>query len=187
MSVRDDLAAHVPADAAEATDLAHIRAFVAAHDQPFDRKILEGHLTASAVIVAANRRSVRLVHHRRLDRWLQPGGHGEPGETEGGAVALREALEETGIAGLVRHPLVPGLLDVDVHRIPARGDVPEHDHLDLRYLFVAPPDATLQRCIEETRDARWFTWDELAAVGLDPAAHRMFGKAQAIVGHGHAE
>jgi hypothetical protein len=82
----------------------------------------------------------------------KPGGHGEPSETEGWVVALREALEGTGVVGLVRHAGWPGLLDVDVHRIPARGDVPEHDHLDLRYLFTAPPDATLRRCAEETRD-----------------------------------
>ena len=168
MSVRADLAAHVAADPAEAADLAHIRAFVAAHHQPFDRGILQGHLTASAVIVSDDGDRVLLVHHRRLDRWLQPGGHGEPGETDGGQVALREALEETGVVGLVRHPSVSGALDVDVHRIPARGDVPEHDHLDLRYLVTAPPDAKLQRCTEETQDARWFTWDELAGVPPGP-------------------
>jgi 8-oxo-dGTP pyrophosphatase MutT (NUDIX family) len=186
MCVSDDLAAHVPADAFEAADLERIRAFVAAHDRPFDRETLEGHLTASAVIVAANGSRVLLVHHRRLDRWLQPGGHGELGEVEGWLVALREALEETGVVGLVRHAARPSLLDVDVHRIPARGDVLAHDHLDLRYLFTAPPDATLQRCAEETRDARWFTWEELATVDLDPAARRMFGKAQAIVEDGRA-
>ena len=129
---------HTPADTEEARDRDRIVAFVARHERPFDRATREGHLTGSAITVSAHGSQVLLLHHRKLDRWLQPGGHGDPGETTGEEVALREALEESGITGLALHPTAPRPLDVDVHDIPARGDEPAHEHLDLRYLVVAP-------------------------------------------------
>jgi 8-oxo-dGTP pyrophosphatase MutT (NUDIX family) len=170
---------HAPADAKEARDLAEILAFLDRHPDPFDRGIVEGHLTGSAVVVSATGDRVLLLHHRTLRRWLQPGGHAEPGEREGDTVALREAREETGIEGLALHPSAPRPLDVDVHPIPARGDEPEHSHLDLRYLVVAPSDAVLHRQAAEARALRWFTWDELAALDLDPGLRRALRAARA--------
>ena len=104
----DALARHQPADDAEAADLAQIRAFVAEHADPFDRRIAVGHLTGSAIVISADGARTLLLHHRKLDRWLQPGGHADPGETAGEDVALREALEETGLAGLALHPTPRG-------------------------------------------------------------------------------
>jgi len=172
---------HRPQDAEEAQDLAAIRAFVARHPQPFDRGIREGHLTGSAVVVAAEGDRVLLLHHKKLDRWLQPGGHGDPGESTGEAVALREALEETGLHGLALHPTAPRPLDVDVHEIPARRDEPAHQHLDLRYLVMAPAGAVLARQVEETNDLRWFSWEEAFALGLDAGLQRLLGKARVWV------
>ena len=175
------LARHRPADEEEAKDLARIRAFVAAHAQPFDRAIVEGHLTGSAIVASAAGDRVLLLHHRKLDRWLQPGGHGDPGETAGETVALREALEETGIAGLALHPTAPRPLDVDVHDIPARKREAAHEHLDLRYLVLAPPGAAPTLAAEESHDLRWFAWDELSTLDLDRGLLRLLGKARAIV------
>src|SRR6266540_3835261 len=104
MDLAWSLARHQPADEEEAADLARILAFVSRHADPFDRRIAEGHLTASALVVSATGERVLLLHHRKLDRWLQPGGHGDPGETSGEQVALREAHEETGLPGLTLHP-----------------------------------------------------------------------------------
>ena len=179
MDLAEQLRAHVPEDDEEDVDLRTIRVFVAQHASPFDRRIAEGHLTASAVVVSAVGDRVLLLHHRKLERWLQPGGHGDPGETSGEAVALREAGEETGLLGLVLHPEAPRPLDVDVHDITARQDEPAHQHLDLRYLVVARPGAELSRSIEETNDLRWFSWDELPALGLDHGLTRLLVKARA--------
>lgn len=153
------LAAHAPADAAEARDRAHIIAFVRRHPDCFGRTNAEGHLTGSAFVVDPTGTRLLLTHHRKLDRWLQLGGHGEPQEHDPADTALREAAEESGLDDLrfhgERRPL-----DVDVHRIPARGDEPAHDHLDLRYLLVAPrPEAIAQS--EESHALRWFTWAEV--------------------------
>jgi 8-oxo-dGTP pyrophosphatase MutT (NUDIX family) len=171
---------HAPADAKEASDLAEILAFVDRHPDPFDRRIVEGHLTGSAVVVSSAGDRVLLLHHRKLRRWLQPGGHAEAGERSGETVALREAREETGIEGLTLHPTAPRPLDVDVHPIPARVDEPAHRHLDLRYLVIAPRDASLRRLAAEARALRWFAWEELTVIDLDPGLRRALRAARAF-------
>jgi 8-oxo-dGTP pyrophosphatase MutT (NUDIX family) len=171
---------HRPVDAKETGDLAEILAFMDRYPDPFDRRIPEGHLTGSAVVVGAAGDRVLLAHHRKLGRWLQPGGHAEPGERAGEVVALREAREETGIEGLTLHPSAPRPLDVDVHPIPARGDEPAHRHLDLRYLVIAPPGASLHRRAAESRALRWFTWGELATADLDPGLRRALRAARVL-------
>jgi 8-oxo-dGTP pyrophosphatase MutT (NUDIX family) len=180
VSLADGLSAHSPEDARERADLARILEFVARHRDPFDRAIVEGHLTGSAFVVSENGARVLLLRHKKLGLWLQPGGHADPGETSGEQVALREAREETGLAELRLHPSAPRPLDVDVHQIPARGAEPAHWHLDLRYLCVAKDAAPLVRAAEESDDLRWFRWDELAALGLDAGVLRALGKARAL-------
>ena len=178
MSLAERLRAHRPADAREAADLARILDFVARHPDPFDRRILEGHLTGAAFVVSARGDRVLLVHHRKLHRWLQPGGHAEPGEMEGERVALREVVEETGIAGVLLHDTAPRPLDVDVHAIPAFGPEPAHAHLDLRYLVVAPDGATARVAPDESNDVRWFRWDELPGLDLDAGLRRGLEKSR---------
>jgi 8-oxo-dGTP pyrophosphatase MutT (NUDIX family) len=171
---------HVPADEEEARDRDRILEFVLGHEHPFDRGIAEGHLTGSAITVSADGSRVLLLHHRKLDRWLQPGGHGDPGETTGEEVALREALEETGLRGLRLHPAAPRPLDVDVHDIPARGREPAHEHLDLRYLVVAPDGGAIAPDLAELHDIRWVPWDEVDALGPDPGLCRALAKARLL-------
>ncbi len=179
MPLAEALARHLPADSKEAADLRTIVAFVSRHPSPFDRRIEEGHLTGSAFVVSADGKRVLLLHHRKLHCWLQPGGHGDPGEETGEQVARREAVEETGLGDLAPHPTAPRPLDVDVHLIPARPGEPQHLHLDLRYLFVAGETAALHRAAAESNDLRWFTWDELPALALDPGLVRGLAKARA--------
>jgi 8-oxo-dGTP pyrophosphatase MutT (NUDIX family) len=178
----DSLRRHVPGDEEEARDRDRILAFVLRHERPFDRGTLEGHLTGSAITVSADGSRVLLLHHRKLDRWLQPGGHGDPGETTGEEVALREALEESGIRGLSLHPTAPRPLDVDVHYIPARGNEPAHVHLDLRYLVVAPEGATVAPDLAELHEIRWVPWDEADALGPDHGLRRALAKAMHLSG-----
>ena len=180
MSLASILARHRPGDEAEAADLRQILDFVARYPRPFDRAILEGHLTGSALTVAESGARVLLLHHRKLQRWLQPGGHADPDETAGEQVALREAFEETGIAGLALHPHAPRPLDVDVHAIPARPGEPAHLHLDLRYLVLAPDEAMLTRADAEAIALRWFAWEELGELDLDAGLRRALAKARAF-------
>ena len=154
---------------------------MAAHPDPFDRRLAHAHLTASAFVLTPDGARVLLLHHRKLDRWLQPGGHAEAGEESGEAVALREAVEETGIASLRLHPVAPRPLDVDVHSIPARGSEGAHLHLDLRYLVTAASDTALVGLPKESNALRWFGWEELAGLGLDDGLRRGLAKARTFL------
>jgi 8-oxo-dGTP pyrophosphatase MutT (NUDIX family) len=176
----DRLSRHRPEGPDETAHLATILAFVTAHADPFDRRIPHGHLTGSAFVFTPDGQRVLLLHHRKLDRWLQPGGHADAGEADGADVALREAREETGIAALCLHPDAPRPLDVDVHVIPARGSERAHLHLDLRYVVMASDGAALLRSTKETNALRWFGWDEIAGLGLDGGLQRGLAKARRL-------
>jgi 8-oxo-dGTP pyrophosphatase MutT (NUDIX family) len=116
-----------------------------------------GHITASALVVDPSRERVLLTLHRKLQMWLQMGGHCEPEDTSVQAAALREATEESGIAGLTLLP--GGPVRLDRHPIPA----PCHWHLDVQYAVLAPPGA-VQEISDESLDLRWFGYDEVAEV-----------------------
>jgi 8-oxo-dGTP pyrophosphatase MutT (NUDIX family) len=176
------LRAHACFDQTEREDCDRIVDFVERHPDPFDRRILEGHLTGSAIVVSAPGDQVLLLHHRKLDRWLQPGGHADRGEATGEEVALREVAEETGLRDLALHPTAPRPLDVDVHQIPARKDEPAHEHLDLRYLVVARDPADLSPQMEEMHALRWVAWEDTDTLGPDHGLQRALRKAQAVLG-----
>lgn len=129
------LARHLPHDEIERGHLARVREFVGRTPRCASRSTLEGHVTASAWVLCPAGRSALLTHHRKLGRWLQPGGHLEERDRTIHEAALREAREESGIHDIVL--LSDALFDVDVHRIPARKEEPEHWHYDLRFLLQA--------------------------------------------------
>ena len=183
MALLESLRQHRPEDASERASLSEILAFVegAGGRDPFDRAHPGAHLTGSAFVLSADGSRVLLLHHAKLARWLQPGGHAEPGESSGEEVALREAMEETGIPSLHLHPGAPRPFDVDVHVIPERKGEPAHKHLDLRYLVRAPENAALSPQEGESRQVEWFAWDALAGLGLDDGLRRALGKARRLV------
>jgi 8-oxo-dGTP pyrophosphatase MutT (NUDIX family) len=152
---------------------------------PFSRRHVEpGHFTASAFVLSPERRRVLLVHHQKLARWLQPGGHVEASDADLVAAARREVLEETGIS--VADPLGGGIFDVDVHAIPASPKEGAHLHFDVRYAFVALGDRL--DASPEVLGARWVDLDalpqltdessllrcleRLRSAVLDPSPHR---------------
>jgi 8-oxo-dGTP pyrophosphatase MutT (NUDIX family) len=148
---------HVPADRRESGAKTRILSDLDRLTRPFDEDADPVHVTGSAVIVG--RRGTVLHRHKRLHRWMQPGGHLDPNETPWDA-ALRESEEETGL--VLRHPAEgPRLIHVDVHD-GARG----HTHLDLRYLLLAP-DRDPAPPPGESPDARWYGWDEAIALADD--------------------
>lgn len=112
-------------------------AFVHAHPRCCDRALAVGHLTTSSWVVDRQGTRTLLTHHRKLDRWLQPGGHVEDGDGDLATAALREASEETGLIGLAGEPEI---FDLDRHWIPARRGEPGHWHYDVRFVVRAGDD-----------------------------------------------
>lgn len=167
------LRAHTPWDGREAAMLSRIIAFVETREECFERTLLEGHVTGSAWVVNPERTHALLVHHRRLDRWLQPGGHCD-GNPDVLATALREVLEETGIAA---QPVTPAVFDVDAHDIPARGAEPAHVHYDIRFLAEAP--LSEQPVVSpESRDVRWVPLGGILRMDIDESVLRLVRKTR---------
>jgi 8-oxo-dGTP pyrophosphatase MutT (NUDIX family) len=128
-----------------------------------------GHLTGSAWVVDPASSKVLLLHHAKLSRWLQPGGHAD-GEYDLAAVALREASEETGLTSLT---LQSGtIFDIDIHAIPARGHEPAHLHFDVRYVVTADSTET-PRISDESRDVAWLEFGTITQVTSDKSVLRM--------------
>ncbi|MEK7323092.1 MAG: NUDIX hydrolase [Pseudomonadota bacterium] len=146
--------------------------FVENQSQCFERHLRIGHITGSAWIVDRERRHVLLTHHRKLDRWLQLGGHAD-GETDVLAVALREAREESGVESI--KPLLTTPFDIDVHSIPARGDEPRHLHYDVRWLLEADRAAPLV-ISSESKDLAWVALEDIGRLTTDRSIARMTEK-----------
>ena len=158
---------------AEAATLSEFRALLAeGGDLPFRRERLAGHFTGSAWLVSADDRRVLLTHHRKLDIWVQLGGHAD-GDTDLASVALKEAEEESGLTGL---RVEPELFDIDRHWIPERGDVPGHYHYDARFVVRAGGNEVFV-VSEESHALAWREIDAIArSTDADPSLQRMAGK-----------
>ena len=156
----------------EEPTIALFRTFMAARADAASRESIEGHLTGSAWLTSADGERVLLTHHRKLDRWLQLGGHAD-GDADLARVALREAEEESGLGGLV---VETAIFDLDRHEIPARGDLPAHWHYDVRYV-VRAIGSELFSVSDESHALAWRRIDELAVEATaDASMQRMASK-----------
>jgi 8-oxo-dGTP pyrophosphatase MutT (NUDIX family) len=157
----------------ESTTVDPFMALLGLDEDPFVRERLSGHFTASAWLVSGDGRRALLTHHRKLDRWLQLGGHAD-GDRDLGRAALREAMEESGLAGLRLDD--EAIFDLDRHRIPEHGGVPAHWHYDIRYVVRAGDDDVFT----VSDESHALAWRDVAALAVDDHAdasvRRMAGK-----------
>ncbi len=172
---------------AEADVVDRICSLVERHADCFSRTCRPGHITAAAWIVSPDRRRFLLTHHRKLDRWLQLGGHAD-GQWSVEEVALREAREESGLNEFELVPIhgVTMPLDVDVHQIPARYDADgrliedAHEHHDIRFLLLARSDAIAAS--DESHEIAWCTSEEVHSHTDEESVLRMLRKALELLG-----
>jgi 8-oxo-dGTP pyrophosphatase MutT (NUDIX family) len=159
--LRTLLSAFSPRDAQEQAHLARMLELCEAGGNACARDHFRpGHFTASAFIVSPERDALLLILHAKLARWLQPGGHVEPGDRDLLAAARREAQEEVGLTQL--ELLDPAPFDLDVHDIPALRGEPSHAHFDVRFLFRAR-----EHSLRPGDDAKAARWVKLADVSLE--------------------
>lgn len=146
--------------------------FVETESACFERSLSKGHITGSAWVVNAEGAEVLLTHHRKLDRWLQLGGHAD-GESDVLAVAMKEAEEESGLSDFSH--IGEGIFDVDIHLIPERKGEPAHWHYDVRYVLRA--NGCLQFTVsDESHDLRWVKLDEVQTLTTESSMLRMVAK-----------
>lgn len=167
--------------------VSRIKDLVRNHSNCLHRDCMPGHLTGSAWVLSHDGSKHLLLHHRKLKKWLQPGGHAD-GQVEINQVALREVNEESGLSNLkiIDNCSPEGLLDIDVHLIPARYQAdgtliePEHEHHDLRFLIqcTAEQDPIVS---EESHEVRWFTASEVRQQTNETSVLRLLDKAEAYL------
>lgn len=148
------------------------REFVADNEDCFERTHAIGHVTGSCWIVDAAGERVLLTHHRKLEKWLQLGGHAD-GDPDVLQVALREAEEESGLDQIA--PVTTEIFDLDIHKIPARKDEPEHEHFDVRFALRHTGDGVFE-ISEESLDLAWISIADLKTVTTEESMHRMARK-----------
>jgi 8-oxo-dGTP pyrophosphatase MutT (NUDIX family) len=148
---------------------------ISTYSNCFERSLLIGHITGSAFIVDESRRNVLLMHHTKLDKWLQPGGHCD-GNTNVLAVAKKEVLEETGIRIETSEA---DIFDIDIHAIPERKGIPPHEHYDIRFLFEVP-DGTAFIQNEESLALKWVPIDKITDFTMEESILRMVEKINVI-------
>ena len=169
-----------PEGEAETADLARVRALAESADDQW-RRALPLHVTASALIVHPPTGRVLLRWHQRQQAWLQVGGHGDPGESDPLAIALREAREETGLAdlapwpdGQLRHLVIVG--------VPAAGAEPAHEHADLRFVLATRAPGTAQA---ESPDAplRWLPAGDADGATSEPNLRETLSRVRHLLAH----
>lgn len=162
---------------------------LALSQSPYSRETFEpGHITGSAFIINKDATKVLLTHHKKLNKWLQLGGHSD-GSSETQMVSYREAMEESGMkeVNLIELPgqreilknsiIIP--FDTDIHLIPARKSEPSHHHYDVRFLLVAD-EAQKVEISEESIDVKWFTIKEARTANPERSMQRQFDKLEIL-------
>lgn len=175
-SVIDLFAQYRAFDETEQRHTHAVQEFLATHDDCFSRNNSAGHITASAFVVTSDLQEVVLVHHKKIDKWFQPGGHTEPEDTSIEMSARREVLEETGLDNL--QVVTKGIFDVDVHRIAEYGGVAEHKHYDIRFLYIAQTIDIVAS--DESNQVAWVSIERMLECNDSSAFKRAQHKLQSI-------
>jgi len=153
-------------------------------DAPFARdQFTPGHFTASAFVLSPDQRSVLMIYHSKLKRWLQPGGHIDATDGDVHLAAQRELIEETGLQRGNVTRLTSGLFDIDIHLIPANSKKMEasHEHFDLRVLFGS--DCWELAASSDALDAKWVKLEDFEQLDTDHSVRRVVDKIRGRIAH----
>jgi 8-oxo-dGTP pyrophosphatase MutT (NUDIX family) len=167
---------YIPCTPEEQVYKDHMIQLITTCDKAFHRRCRVGHFTASALLLNPNKTHVLLMHHTKLDKWMQLGGHCD-GDSDVLNVAIKEACEESGIKAI--KPLMPKIFDLDIHLIPTNTKDDAHYHFDIRFLLHAyEHDRFIQN--HESKALRWVAKNGHDSPATDQSVGRLFNKLKSI-------
>lgn len=162
----------------EAAMVEKSRRFVLEHEACFDRALMHGHITGSAWVVNPSRDHALMLHHRKIDRWFQPGGHAD-GEADVREVAVKETVEEAGVDPRHIRVVSPEIFDVDIHVIYPSPTDDRHQHYDIRFLLELDDQIELLGS-DESHDVLWVPLDQVQRYNNDRSIYRMLQKTRRL-------
>jgi len=152
--------------------------YIEEHENCFYRELYPVHVTGSAWVVCPDRNQILMMHHKKHDQWFQPGGHAD-GDADIVRVALRETSEETGIELSEIKLLNLSVFDVDIHSIPAIGNEPRHDHIDIRFLVEIDNNLFVPGN-DESHQVMWVNLYEVSRYNNNRSTYRMLEKTRQL-------
>jgi len=147
------------------------------HDDCFEKDNLPGHFTGSAWVISPDKNKILMTHHKKLNMWLQLGGHAD-GEKDLKSVAIKEAKEESGFNNF--SILSEEIFDLDIHKIEPMSENPEHLHYDVRFLLEADPKKQNIIISEESHDVKWIHLDDVLEYNSEESISRMVEKTKKL-------
>ena len=147
------------------------------HDSCFEKNNFPGHFTGSAWVISPNKNKILMTHHKKLNMWLQLGGHAD-GEKDLKSVAVKEAKEESGFNNF--SILSEEIFDLDIHKIKPMNQEPEHLHYDVRFLLEADPNEQNIIISEESHDVKWIHLDDVSGYNSEESISRMVEKTRKL-------
>jgi len=147
------------------------------HDDCFEKDNLPGHFTGSAWVISPDKNKILMTHHKKLNMWLQLGGHAD-GEKDLKSVAIKEAKEESGFNNF--SILSEEIFDLDIHKIEPMSENPEHLHYDVRFLLEADPKKQNIIISEESHDVKWIHLDDVLNYNSEESISRMVEKTKKL-------
>ena len=151
--------------------------FLNNHDGCFEKDNLPGHFTGSAWVISPDKNKILMTHHKKLNMWLQLGGHAD-GEKDLKLVAIKEAKEESGFNNF--SILSEEIFDLDIHKIESMNEEPEHLHYDVRFLLEADPNEQNIIISEESHDVKWIHLDDVLEYNSEGSISRMVEKTKKL-------
>lgn len=163
-SAHAQLSAYLPSEARERAFRERMLGLLGSEAPTSRRQFEPGHLTASAFVLSPEGDALLLILHKKLQIWVQPGGHIEPADQSLEAAARREVSEEVGVP-LLEQGSTPSIFDLDIHAIPPRKDEPSHEHFDVRFCFRATTRDFVAS--DEVTQAAWVKLSEIERLTSD--------------------
>lgn len=154
------------------------RRFIMQHPNCFDRTLTAGHVTGSSWVLNPARTHVLMLHHRKLNLWLQPGGHAD-GDADITQVVLKETAEESGVDIENLILVSEDIFDVDVHTVHASRYDPRHEHFDIRFL-VEIDDRLPIPGNEESHEIGWIALDQVMRFNNARSIYRLIQKTRCL-------